>query len=90
MTRFLASESNPGGFKLEEILRAIRKDILTRALKVVDDPSNEAQYVINNNMKILNLLSEAINLAEDSSRTLDHGFGPSQASEGGPPRVGDP
>lgn len=90
MTRFLASESNPSGFKLEEILRAIRKDILTRALKVVDDPSNEAQYVVNNNMKILNLLSEAIALAEDSSQTLDHGFGPSHASEGGPPRVGEP
>ena len=90
MTRFLASETNPGGFKLEEILRAIRKDILMRALKVVDDPSNEAQHVVNNNMKILELLSEAILLAEDSSRTLDHGFGPSHAADGGPPRVGNP
>jgi len=90
MTRFLASETNPGGFKLEEILRAIRKDILSRCEKVVDDPAREAQHIVNNNMKILNLLSEAILLAEDSTHVLDHGFGPSQASEGGPPRVGRP
>lgn len=90
MTRFLASDTNPGGFKLEEILRAIRKDILTRCGKIVDDPSSEAQHVMTNNMKILNLLTDAIELAEDSTATLDHGFGPSHAPEGGPPRVGKP
>lgn len=90
MTRFLASDTNPGGFKLEEILRAIRKDILTRCGKIVDDPSSEAQHVMTNNMKILNLLTDAIALAEDSTATLDHGFGPSHAPEGGPPRVGKP
>lgn len=90
MTRFLASESNPGGFKLEEILRAIRKDILTRCQKIVDDPAREAQHVMNNNMKICTLLSEAIIIAEDSTTTLDRGFGPSHAPEGGPPRVGRP
>lgn len=90
MTRFLSSDTNPGGFKLEEILRAIRKDVLTRCQKIVDDPSNEAQHVMNNNMRICTLLSDAILLAEDSTHTLDHGFGPSQAADGGPPRVGKP
>lgn len=90
MTRFLSSDTNPGGFKLEEILRAIRKDILTRCQKIVDDPSAEAQHVMDNNMHICKLLSDSIELAEDSTHTLDHGFGPSQASEGGPPRVGKP
>jgi hypothetical protein len=89
MTRFLASDTNPGGFKLEEILRAIRKDILLRCEKIVDDPASEAQLVMNNNMKILNLLSDAILIAENSSEILKHGFGPSRAEEGGPPRVGE-
>ncbi|MCG8511099.1 MAG: hypothetical protein MI741_17905 [Rhodospirillales bacterium] len=90
MTRFLASDTNPSGFKLEEILRAIRKDILKRCEKIVDDPAAEAQQVMNNNMRILNLLSDAILIAENSSEILKHGFGPSQADDGGPPRVGRP
>jgi hypothetical protein len=39
-------------------------------------------------MKILDLISEAIALAEDSSRVLDKAFGPS--AKGGPPRIGKP
>ena len=40
-------------------------------------------------MKILNLLSDAIQLAEDSTNTLDEAFGPSASAEGGPPRIGE-
>ncbi len=89
MTRFLISKENKDGYKLEDILRAIRKDILTRCTKIVDDQRAEASHVLDNNMKILNLLSDAIRLAEDSTDTLDRAFGPSAAAEGGPPRIGD-
>ena len=41
-----------------------------------------------NNMKILAHLSESITLALDSTRVLDRAFGPSQAAQGGPPRIG--
>ena len=43
-----------------------------------------------NNIKVLGHLSEAINLALDSTRVLDRSFGPSQAAQGGPPRIGKP
>ncbi len=89
MTRFLISKENPEGHKLEDILKAIRKDILTRCTKIVDDQRAEAAHVLDNSMKILNLLSDAIHLAEDSTTTLDKAFGPSAAAGGGPPRIGD-
>ncbi len=84
MTRFLVSDENPEGFRLEGILIAIRKDILTRSLKIADDTRPEALHVSNNNMKVLSLLSDAIALAEDSTRTLDKAFGP----HGDSPRIG--
>jgi len=43
---------------------------------------------MSNNVKVLGLMSEAINLALDSTRVLDRSFGPSQAAHGGPPRIG--
>lgn len=88
MTRFLISESNPEGHKLEEILTEIRKDILIRCTKIVDDGLPEAKQVMDNNIKILGLLSEAIRLADDSTHTLDKSFGPSKVATGGPPRIG--
>ncbi len=89
MTRFLISKENPEGYKLEDILRAIRKDILTRCTKIMEDRRAEAIHVLDKNMKILNLLSDTIHLAEDSTDTLDKAFGPSAAAEGGPPRIGE-
>ncbi len=88
MTRYLISETNPKGSKLEDILMEIRKDIILRCTKIVDDDRNEAHLVLNNNVKILGLLSEAIILAEDSTQILDKSFGPSHAVGGGPPRIG--
>ncbi len=89
MTRFLISKENPEGHKLEDILRAIRRDILTRCTKIADDHRSEASHVLDNNVKILNLLSDAVHLADDSTTTLHKAFGPSAAAEGGPPRIGD-
>lgn len=90
MTHFLVSDDNPDGYKLEDILRVIRQDILKRALKIAEDPRLEAQHVLNNNVRILGYLSDAMNLAEDSTRILDKAFGPSTSSAGGLPRIGEP
>ncbi|WP_421879331.1 hypothetical protein [Pacificispira sp.] len=88
MTHFLVSEEHPDGQRLETILRILRKDVLIRCTKITDDARPEAQHVLANNIKVLEHLSEAIRLAEDSTRVLDKAFGPSQAAKGGPPRIG--
>lgn len=90
MTRYLVSEENPTGLKLEEILRVIRDDIFKRCTKISPDHRPEAQQVLANNVKILELLTEAIARSEDSTRVLDKAFGPSASGHGGPPRIGEP
>ncbi len=85
VTHFLVTDENPKGYKLEDILSMIRKDILTRTLKIADDGRAEARRVMQNNMRILGLVSEAIALAEDSTAVLTRSFGP---SKDGKPRIG--
>ncbi len=89
MTRFLVSEENPEGRKLEDILLELRADILTRCTKISDDHRPEALEVMDNNVAILQHLTDAIDLAMDSTALLDKAFGPSQADKGGPPRIGN-
>lgn len=88
MTRFLISDTNPGGRKLEDILIQLRAEVLTRSTKISEDTRPEALHVMGNNMKILEHLSAAIELAQDSTHLLDRAFGPSEAAHGGPPRIG--
>ncbi|WP_156823364.1 histidine kinase [Woodsholea maritima] len=88
MTRFLVSEANPGGRKLEDVLMDIRADVLLRCTKISDDHRPEALHVLANNMQVLQHLTAAIELAMDSTHTLDKAFGPSQSGLGGPPRIG--
>jgi len=89
MTRFLITPENPSGWKLEDILTEIQKDIIRRCSKILDDPSPVAEPVRFNNIEIMNHLTECIRLAEDSSRLLNS-LGPSQSGKGGPPRIGSP
>ena len=86
MTHFLVSDTNPDGSKLEEILRIIRNDILIRCTKISKDERPEAQQVLQNNIKILDYISQSIALAEDSTHILDKAFSP--GSEDGSPRIG--
>jgi hypothetical protein len=88
MTRFLQSDENPSGFRLEDILVVLRADVLKRCVKISADERPEAFHVMANNTKILDLLSQAIELAQDSTKTLDKAFGPSHAQDGGEPRIG--
>ncbi len=85
MTNFLVTEENPEGYKLEDILTAIRNDIVLRAAKIMDDRRPEATAVMNNNIKILGYLSECIELATNSSEVLDKSFGPHNPEV---PRIG--
>ena len=85
MTHFLVNAENPTGYKLEEILLAIRKEIILRATKIVDDQRPEARQVLENNVKIVQLLSDCIRLAEESTHVLDKTFGP---AKDGQPRIG--
>lgn len=85
MTHFLSSDKKPDGHRLEDVLKKIRNDIIYRATKIMDDDKPEAQHVLNNNMQILNMLSDAIALAEDSTQVLNRSFG---ASRAGSPRIG--
>ena len=88
MTHFLVSEEKPDGHRLEDLLRTVRADVLTRCTKITNDTRTEAQQVLANNIKVLEHLTEAIRIAEESTQLLDKAFGPSQAAKGGPPRIG--
>ena len=88
MTHFLRSDKKPEGHKLEDLLMQLRADILHRCEAIASDTRPEALHVMANNMKILSHLTDSINLALDSTRVLDRSFGPSQAAQGGPPRIG--
>ena len=88
MTRFLVSDENPGGYRLEDILTVLRADVLKRTSKIALDERPEAQHVVSNNMEVLQAITRCIELAKDSTKTLDKAFGPTKAFEGGPPRVG--
>lgn len=84
MTHFLITEENPEGSKLEDVLRMVRADIVRRQVKIIDDESAVAQKVIKNNVLILNMLTDCISLADDSTKSLDTAYGKSGAS----PRIG--
>jgi hypothetical protein len=78
MTHFLPTAEDPDGHRLEDLLNALRRDLVVRMGKIVDDERPEARHVLSNDVRILTLLSECIDLAEDSSRVLARSFGPSR------------
>ncbi len=85
MTQFLATDDNPEGHRLEDVLAMVRGDLVKRAALIVDDARPEARKVLANDVKIMAMLSESIALAEESSSVLTKAFGPSRA---GKPRIG--
>ena len=85
MSNFLKTDENPDGHRLEDIFVAIRKELILRSTKIVDDNRSEAKLVLDNDIKILSLLSQCIDLAEESTRILNKSFGPHQT---GKPRIG--
>jgi hypothetical protein len=87
MTHFLKTDEHPDGFRLEDILDLLRQDIIKRTQKIVGDNRREARAVMKNNVLILGLITEAMELAENSTQVLDKAFGPSEPDK---PRIGVP
>lgn len=69
-TKHLVSQDNPEGKRTEEILAEIRAEILLRMASYASDPRPEAKAVMENNLEIAQLLTEAIHLAEANTNTL--------------------
>lgn len=84
-TQYLISDNNPDGQRLEDMLRAVRNDILIRCSEAMSNGRAEAEHVMSNNMQILPLLSNAIQLAEDSTDILSRSFGKDHAAKGQTP-----
>ena len=80
-TKFLLSPDNPKGWKLEDALPQIQNDILRRSTLIADDTRAEARAVLRNNFRIMNLITEAIETAEESARILDS-LGPARPGSG--------
>jgi hypothetical protein len=70
MAKYLVSPENPDGKRTEEILAAIRAEILVRMANYASDPRPEARTVMENNLEIAQLLTEAIHLAEANTNKL--------------------
>ena len=82
MTKLLVSDDNPNGAKLEDVLRVVRNDIIARCHLSVAVHERETEKVVANNMRILNLLTECIDLAETSTDILVQAYGVEQAAKG--------
>ena len=87
MTRFLVSDENPSGYKLEELLTLVRADVLKRLERIALDERPEALHVFSNNVQVLEHLTRAMELARENTRVLDKAFG--HRALGGPPRIGE-
>lgn len=83
--KILLSKDNPEGVTLETLLRLIRKEILERCSRINRDSRKEADFVMHNNIRILDHLSDAIELSEENARYLDKHLGPPKSGE---PRLG--
>jgi hypothetical protein len=70
MFKHLVSHDNPKGQRTEAILSEIRAEILVRMTNYGDDPRPEAKAVMENNLKIAQLLTDAIHLAEANTNKL--------------------
>lgn len=70
MSKHLVSADNPDGQRTEELLSEIRAELLTRMAAYGEDPRPEAKTVMENNLEIAQLLTDAIHLAENNTNTL--------------------
>ena len=70
MPKYLVSPENPGGKRTEEILSEIRAEIMVRMANYASDPRPEARAVMENNLEVAQLLTEAIHLAEANTNKL--------------------
>lgn len=82
----LMGPQNPTGWKLEELLPQIAREIEAKTLKIADDPRTVARLVAENNGMIVWHLEEAEALQRTSYVALDS-MGPNEGPLG-KPRIG--
>ena len=70
MSKHLVSADNPDGQRSEDLLAEIRAEVLVRMASYGEDPRPEAKTVLENNLEIAQLLTDAIHLAETNTKTL--------------------
>jgi hypothetical protein len=58
MTGFLASDTHPNGFKLEDLLLSLRREVAARMQKIMDYVRPEARLVVDNDVRILQLRTQ--------------------------------
>lgn len=83
----LMSPENPGGWKLEELLAQLHREVSTKCAKIETDSRPPAKHVLRNNQQIMGLLKQAEALQRDSYDVLD-AMGPNQGPLG-KPRIGE-
>jgi hypothetical protein len=76
MEPYLVTETIPKAHRLDDILIILREDLLKRSRTLADSQLPEAKQVMKNNMKILDLLTQALVVAQNSNRLLNRSFGP--------------
>lgn len=82
----LMSPQNPTGWKLEDLLEAIREEVKGKCSKIEGDARPVARAVLRNNQQILGLLRQAEALQRDSYDRLST-MAPNQGPLG-TPRIG--
>jgi len=85
-TPILMSADNPTGWKLEELLAQVRKELLVKTEKITGDESTESMKVQCNNLSILRQLFNAEALQRESIAVLA-AKSPDQGPTG-PARIG--
>lgn len=83
----LMGSENPSGWKLEELLEKLVKEVEHKTSKIDKDPSPEAQAVVENNYEIISYLTSAIIFQQSSMKILD-AKSPNQGPNG-TPRIGN-
>jgi len=67
----LMGRDNPDGYKLEELLEQLQREIVTKCEYIKDDPRIVAKQVLANNNQIIGLLFQAETLQRLSYDLLD-------------------
>lgn len=87
-TPVLMSKENPTGWKLEDLLVQLQKELMHKTLNIISDSSATALLVRNNNINIIDLINKAEVLQRDSYSQLAKLR--ADAGPMGKPRIGQP
>lgn len=71
MTKLLMSKENPNGWKLEELLGKIRRELIEKNKLIQDDECQVSKIIQSNNKEIINSLADCIIMQNHSMEALD-------------------